>query len=135
MKFNRQGKLKIQEGFLQITMTPMINVIFLLLIFFMLSSSFTFQSGIAVQVPKAVTSDSIKEENFIITVTSENVIYLNNKLVTIKELKNSLTESNRLNRPVLIKSDRRASVGTIVGVWDICRNLGIERINIATDQK
>jgi len=134
VRFKQQNKLKIQEGLLQISMVPMINVIFLILIFLMLTSSFTFQSGINVQVSKTFTSDAIKKENFIITITSENVIYLNNTLVTAKELKDTLVQSAQLNQPVLIKSDRRASVGTIVGVWDICRNLGIERINIATDQ-
>jgi len=115
-------------------MAPLIDVIFQLLIFFMLSSSFTFQSGITVKLPKAVTSDVIKEENVIITITSEDIIYLNNQIITIKELKRELSKSAGEKRPILIKSDRRASVGRIVDVWDICRNLGIEKINIATNQ-
>jgi len=101
----------------------------------MLSSSFTFQSGISVKLPKAVTSDVIKEENIIITITSENIIYLDDKIVTVKELKGKLKKPSTQKRPLLIKADRRASVGRIVDVWDLCRNLGIERINIATTQK
>jgi biopolymer transport protein ExbD len=111
----------------------LIDVIFQLLIFFMLSSSFTFQSGINVKLPKAVTSDVIKEENLIITITSEDVLYLNGKITAIKELTGILGRQENKNKPILIKSDRRASVGRIVDVWDLCRNLGIERINIATN--
>ena len=122
-------------GLEQINIAPLIDVIFQLLIFFMLTSSFTFQSGIDVRLPKAITSDIIKEENVTITITGENVIYWNNKVVSIKELRQELSRSARKNRPVLIKADRRSSVGRVVDIWDLCRELGIERINIATDQE
>ena len=133
MKFKRHTKL--EHGLGQIDIAPLIDVIFQLLIFFMLSSSFTFQSGINVKLPKAVTSDIIKEENLIVTITSENIIYLNGIVTTMKELKRRLGQPNIKDRPLLIKADRRASVGRIVDIWDLCRNIGIERINIATNQE
>lgn len=132
MRFKRHTKL--EHGLEQIDIAPLIDVIFQLLIFFMLSSSFTFQSGINVKLPKAVTSDVIKEENFIVTITSENITYLNGAVITLKELKERLSQPGSNDRPLLIKADRRASVGRIVDIWDICRELGIERINIATNQ-
>lgn len=132
MRFTRHTKL--EAGLRQIDIAPLVDVIFQLLIFFMLSSSFTFQSGINVKLPKAVTSDVIKEENYIITITSENVVYLNNAIVTLKELNEELGKPAAKQRPILIKADRRASMGRIVDVWDLCRNLGLERINIATNQ-
>ena len=131
MRFKRHTKL--EYGLEQIDIAPLIDVIFQLLIFFMLSSSFTFQSGINVKLPKAVTSDVIKEENLIITITGEDVLYLNSKIIAMKDLKTVLSDQSNKARPILIKSDRRASVGRIVDVWDLCRNLGIERINIATN--
>ncbi len=134
MKFKRHSKL--EYGIEQIDIAPLVDVIFQLLIFFMLSSSFTFQSGINVKLPKAVTSNVIKDENVIITITSENVSYLNGAIITLAELENNLKTSYADNeRPILIKADRRASVGRIVDIWDLCRNLGIEKINIATNQK
>lgn len=132
MKFKRH--MKVEHGLEQINMAPLIDVIFQLLIFFMLSSSFTFPSGINVKLPKAVTSDIIKEENFVILITNENVMYLNDQVVTAKELKRELGAPANKNRPILIKADRRASMGRIVDVWDLCRQLGIERINIATNR-
>jgi biopolymer transport protein ExbD len=133
VKLKKQAKLEYGLG--QIDIAPLVDVIFLLLIFFMLSSSFTFQSGINVKLPKAVTSDILREENLIVTITSENIIYLNNDVITLKELETRLSQSDTKRRPLLIKADRRASVGRIVDVWDLCRNLGIERINIATNQE
>ncbi|MCA9408006.1 MAG: biopolymer transporter ExbD [Candidatus Omnitrophica bacterium] len=133
MRFKRHTK--IEHGLKQIDIAPLIDVIFLLLIFFMLSSSFTFQSGINVKLPKAVTSDVLKEEIFILTISSENIIYFNGVVTTLEELENELTPLSKNNSPLLIKADRRASMGRIVDVWDLCRSLGIERINIATHQE
>ena len=131
MRFKRQNKL--EHGLGQIDFVPMIDCLFLLLIFFMLTSSFTFPSGINVKLPKAVTSDLIQDQNVVVTITSENVIYLNGTVVTIKELTRQLQDSKYKTKPLLIRSDRRASVGRVVDVWDLCRNLGIERIHIATN--
>jgi len=133
MKFKRHTK--VEHGLGQIDIAPLIDVIFQLLIFFMLSSSFTFQSGINVKLPKAVTSDIIKEENLVVTITSENIIYLNGTVTTLKELKQRFSQHNVKDHPLLIKADRRASVGRIVDIWDLCRKLGIEQINIATNQE
>jgi biopolymer transport protein ExbD len=101
----------------------------------MLSSSFVFQSGITVKLPKAVTSEVIKEENLIITITSENVLYINDKVSTMKTLRQELQKKENKERLILIKADRRASLGRIIDIWDLCRELGIERVNIATNQE
>lgn len=116
-------------------MTPLIDVIFQLLIFFMLSSNFTQPSAINVKLPKAVTSDAVNDENLTIVVTSENMIYLNDKVTTVEELKDLMGRPYNKKRPVLIKADRRASVGRIVDIWDLGRSLGVERIDVATEQE
>ncbi len=133
MKFKHHTKLA--QGLEQIHIAPLITVIFQLLIFFMLSSSFAFQTGINVKLPKAITSEVINNENFIITITSENIIYWNNSIITIKELEGELKKSFDKSRSILIKTDRRAYVGRIIDVWDLCRRLGIEKINITTNQQ
>lgn len=133
LKFQRHTK--IESGLATIVLIPLADLILLLLIFFILSSSFTAQTGIAVQLPKAVTSDAIKDETIVVTITGENITYLNNKVVTSKELQKELSKAGLRSRPLLIKADRRVSVGRIVDVWNLCRDLGIERINIATSQE
>lgn len=133
MKFKRNTK--ISHNFHQINIAPLVDVIFQLLIFFMLSSSFVFQSGINVQLPKAVTSEVIREENLIITITRENVMYINNVIGTMTMLKEELSKNENRDRLILIKADRRSSLGRIIDIWDMCRELGVERINIATNQE
>ena len=132
MRFKRH--MELEHGLKQIDIAPLIDIVFQLLIFFMLTSSFVIQPGIKVNLPKAVTSEVVKFENIDILVTSENVTYLNGKVVTTSELKTLLKQAAKRNQTILIKADRRASLGRVVEVWDLARELGITQINIATNQ-
>ena len=132
MRFKRHTK--IEYGLAEIDIAPLVDCIFLLLIFFMLSSAFVFQSGIKVRLPRAITSEIIQEENLIIVITSENVMYLNDTIVTVKELRTKLSKPDTKKRPILIKADRRASLGRVIDIWDLCRDLGIEQVNIAANR-
>ena len=98
MRFRRH--LKVEQSLKQIDIAPLIDVIFQLLIFFLLQSSFTYHKGITVKLPKAATSDTIKEENIIITITSENVTYLNGRIVTTKELEDFVTQETQTERDI-----------------------------------
>jgi len=130
MRFKRRSQL--EHGLLQIDIAPMIDIVFQLLIFFMLTSSFVMQPGIKVNLPKAVASDAIDEQNIIIVLSPEGVIYLDEKAVSSRELEKFLLSDNNKNRPLLIKADKRTSLGRVVEVWDLCRQSGVERVNIAT---
>jgi biopolymer transport protein ExbD len=133
MRFKRH--MELEHGLKQIDIAPLIDMVFQLLIFFMLTSSFVIQPGIKVNLPKAVTSEIVKYENIEVVVSGENVIYLNGKVVTIQELNNLLKTVVKRQPPILIKADRRASLGRVVEIWDMCRDLGIQQINIATNQE
>ncbi|GAF89917.1 unnamed protein product, partial [marine sediment metagenome] len=104
------------------------------LIFFMLTSSFIFQPGIKVNLPRAITSEALSEKNIIITITAENLIYMDGKLVTINELSSRLKNIASFRKSILIKADEKASLGRVVKIWDICRQEGISKVNIATSQ-
>lgn len=128
MKFKR--KAVIEKGL--VDLTPLINVFFLLLIFFIFTSSFIFQPGIKVRLPKAVTSEVIQQENVVIIITKDDLVYLNDREITQDELKSNLRLMAKENASLLIKADSRATLGRIVQIWDMCRNEGVSQINIAT---
>lgn len=130
MKFKRN--LYIKD--VQLDMVPLINCVFLLLIFFLLTSSFIFQPGIKISLPKAVTSEVMRENTVIITITSDNRFYLNETPVTLLELKSKLEKTSTVE-PVLIKADRDVILSKVVNIWDFCRDLGIKQVNIATNQE
>jgi len=129
MRFKRH--IEFERG--QLDIAPLIDVVFLLLIFFMLTSSFIFQPGIKINLPKAITSEVIQEKNLIIVIGSGGLVYLNNRPVTLEQLKSYLEKVANQKRPLLIKADRQTSLGKVVQIWDICRDAGLTQINIATN--
>lgn len=120
-------------GLEQITLTSLINVVFLVITFFMLSSAFVAKPTVRIKLPKAITSEIVKRENLVIVVTGEDVIYFNNSVLTMQELQSELSRPSHQNLPILIKADRRASVDKVIDIWDLCRQLNIEQVSIATD--
>jgi biopolymer transport protein ExbD len=134
MRFDRiKRRTSLKKG--QLDIAPLIDVMFLLLIFFMLTSNFVFQPGIKVSLPKAITSEVISSENIVVTVTGQDLLFLNEKPITINELTAKLKEGARESKSLLLKADTNASLGRVVEIWDLCRDLGIGQINIATNQK
>jgi len=133
MKFKRH--IGLEHGLKQIDIAPLIDMVFLLLIFFMLTSNFVMQPGIKVNLPRAVTSEIVKYENIEIVLSGENVTYLNGKVVTQSELKGFLKQAAKKEQAILIKADKHASLGRVVEIWDMCRDLGVSQINIATNQE
>jgi len=133
VRFRRH--IELEHGLKQIDIAPLINMVFLLLIFFMLTSSFVMQTGIKINLPKAITSEITKFEKIEIVVSAGNLTYFNSKVVSTGELKNLLKQVSKRQQPILIKADSRASLGRVVEIWDICRDLGITQINIATNQE
>jgi biopolymer transport protein ExbD len=131
MKFKRG--VFIEKG--QLDVAPLIDVIFLLLIFFMLTSSFIFQPGIKVNLPKAITSEIIQMENLILVIDKNNKVYVEDRIMTDEELRSMLHIARQKSQPILIKADRRASLGEVVRIWDLCRQENIEKVNIATTQE
>ncbi len=130
MKFKR--KVFLETGRLDIA--PLIDVVFLLLIFFMLTSSFIFQPGIRVNLPKAVTSEVLQKELLIVTITRDNEVFINERPHSGEELVSRIRHAAKGDHPLLIKADKSADVGKIIEVWDICRQVDIKQISIATTQ-
>lgn len=128
MRFNK--KLEIEKG--QLDIAPLIDVVFLLLIFFMLTSSFVFQPGIRVDLPKAVTSEVLQREILVIDITRDDEIFINDRPVNDEELFSRITVASKGDQPILIRADKNSGLGKVIEVWDICRQLDVEQINIAT---
>ena len=134
MRFKRlKRRTEILKG--QLDMAPLIDVVFQLLIFFMLTSNFVVQSGIKVHLPKAISSEVIRSENLVVTLTGQDLLFLNDQPITINVLTEKIREAAQENKTLMLKADTSASLGRVVEIWDLCRQLGVPQINIATNQK
>ena len=109
----------------------MIDVVFQQLIYFMLTSSFVLSPGIRVTLPKAETSKTLSVSNLVVTLTKDHVIYWEEQVVTLKELRARLSRGGT-GTPVLIRADRHAYVDKLIELWDLCRDSGHQEVHIAT---
>ena len=134
MRFERlKRRTEIKKG--QLDIAPLIDIVFQLLIFFMLTSNFVIQPGVKVSLPKAVTSEVLSSRNLTVTLTGQDLLFLNDKPTTISDLTSEIKTAAEENKTVLLKADTGSSLGRVVEIWDLCRDAGVSQINIATNQK
>lgn len=118
-----------------LNMTPLIDCVLQLLIFFMLSSSFVLQTGIRVDLPQARTPKLQDEQDIVITITRSNEIFLNDEKMSTAQLPIALLErlTKSKNKVVLVKPDKRVETGRLVEVMSIAKSVGVESLGIATE--
>ena len=132
---NLQGKKAYQPKLIEsFNMTPMVDLVFLLLIFFLLTSNYMLQTGIRVELPKTKEVKTTVEQELTITITKEKEIFVNGKGVSLLSLKETLEEQTRrlTNKRAVIKPDTDLDTGTLIKVMGIAKAAGIDFFGIAT---
>lgn len=112
-------------------LTPLIDTVFLLILFFALTFSFSRESALSLELPKARQAVARQSESLEIDVTFQNQILLSGRPVSREELAGRLARERAAKR-VTIRADRRALVDTVVGVWDAAREAGFGELEIVT---
>ena len=125
---------------LDISLTPMIDVVFLLLIFFMVTTTFSRESAIKVMLPQAEGQQSEKQEQAILlTINKSGQYFIDDKPLSDKSLDtlaNALTASrNNKNIPLIINADAAAPVQSAISVLDVASKEGFSNITFATQKQ
>lgn len=133
MKFHRQKKDK-----LEVNLTPLIDVVFLLLIFFMVTTTFTDKTELIISLPEAVGQLQMEAKDAIEVVVTQKGEYLvngqrliNDNFATIKSAI-SQASNNDKKRPFVITADAQSPHYSIVKVMDAAGQLGLVNISITT---
>lgn len=139
MKFHRSQKLKVRAS---VDLIPLLNVVFLLILFFILTSTFTAQNTINIQMARAKGPLVIEQKDLSITLQygpggpgDKGPIFVNNVSVAdMEELSRVLAEahSERPDIAVLIRPDARVESGRLIEVIGIANSVGIDHYGIAT---
>ena len=119
----------------RIDAAPMVNVVFLLLIFFVLSSSFVLQPGIKVDLPSSSVKTPGAFQGLVVTVTRNDALFFNEERTSLEGLQKSLQEAAARGtgpQELVIKADRQVPHGTVVQIMSLAIEAGIPSINIAT---
>ncbi len=126
---------------LEINLTPLIDVVFLLLIFFMVSTTFDKDSRIKVELPQSATQDEKVEEKDVLTITIDvgGRFYVNDREVInteIDTLKAAMTKAaaGRTELPLIIKADAKTPYQAVITVMDAASQLGFVHMTFPTRQ-
>lgn len=120
----------------QLPMTSLIDVVFLLLVYFLLTTNFLVDEGIDLKLPQAQASRPQTEKELTIYVDSEGTAYLENRPVPLNELFDRLRAllGDRTDRLVVIKADRGVVLNKAVLVMDVAKAAGASRLFLATEK-
>ena len=117
-----------------VDMAPLIDMTFLLLIFFLVNTNFIKETGIEVKRPQAGSGKDVKGDMILIGVSNAGTIHMNGKRVDLSAVRSSVSQM-RLKTPkapVVVVADESARVHLIVRVIDECRFAGAEEVSLAT---
>jgi biopolymer transport protein ExbD len=126
-----------QKKHQHINLTPLVDVVFLLLLFFMLTSHFVVAPTIKIALPDSKTSEPEVKEEVIITIAKDGSLFLDKDPIMLTGLQYSLQEKlKKMKKPaVRIKADREAMLGVVVNVVDEIRLAGAGAFSIETEKK
>ena len=109
-----------------------INFVLMIVIIIMSTTIFARPSGVQMEFPSFKEGVYSGGQVVVIMVTSENVIYIDGRVVTLNELRRFLVQGNFYKEPLMIKVDRRASMGRVADILDLCRGISGASVNVST---
>lgn len=121
----------------QIDMTPMLDVVFIMLIFFIVSTSFVRESGVEVNRPNAATATAQSKSGIFVAIKDSGEIYIDRKQVDVQRVRASLERllAEQGEVGLVIQADQDTRHGVVVKVMDAARDAGIRQISVAAEQQ
>ncbi|MFQ5751390.1 MAG: ExbD/TolR family protein [bacterium] len=129
MQFKEKQKKKVL-----INITSLIDVLFLLLIFFMVSSTFLEQPGIKLELPHAKSAVVVEQKDYTLFVDKNGKMFLNDDEVFTENLGEQLKKSlpNMIDGALILKADQNVTHGIVVRIMDIAKQSGVKKLIIGT---
>lgn len=126
----------IDEEEAQIDMTPMLDVVFIMLIFFIVTASFVKESGIDVNRPDAATSVQKDRANILVAISDSGEIWINKRQVDARAVQANIERLYAENPQgsVVIQADKLATTERLIQVMDAARAAGVFDVSIATQE-
>ena len=122
---------KQEEG--GIDLTPMMDIVFIMLIFFIVTTSFVNETGVDINRPNAETAERDEKGNILVAITATNDIWIDKRRVDLKAVRANI-ERLKIEYPegsVIIQADKESRSGLLVEAMDQIRLAGVQNISIA----
>jgi len=126
-------RIKRESEDAQIDLTPMLDVVFIMLIFFIVTTSFVKETGIDINRPSASTAEKKSKGNILIAIKSNGEIWMDQRHIDIRAVRANIQRMKAKfpQSSVIIQSDKESKTGTLVRVMDQIRLAGVKNISIA----
>jgi biopolymer transport protein ExbD len=119
-----------------LNLTSLIDVLFILIIFFAVSSTFLEQPGKELKLPEAESSEAHTAQKIIIYVDQEGNVFLNDQSIELESLADAVESlvSSQTEKSVILRADTEAKHGTVISIMDLLRKKGIFKIVVSTEK-
>lgn len=127
--------LKPKEEEASIDMTPMLDIVFIMLIFFIVTTSFVKEAGIEITEPRAISAKSKPKANIFIGINASSDIYMLKKKINKEDVRTTV-ETMLLENPessIVIQADQKAKSGVLLDVMDAAKAAGVKNISVAAE--
>ncbi|MFC3032544.1 ExbD/TolR family protein [Pseudoalteromonas fenneropenaei] len=120
----------------EINMTPMLDVVFIMLIFFIVTASFVKEAGIDVNRPEAATAVKKDRANILVAISEKGEVWINKRQVDIRAVQANIERLKAENPQgsVVIQADKKATTDTLIKVMDAARAAGAYDVSIAAQE-
>ena len=127
----------IEEEESNIDMTPMLDVVFIMLIFFIVTASFVKEAGIDVNRPDAATAVRKNRANILVAISDNNEIWINKRQVDVRAVQANIERLYAENPQgsVVIQADEESNTRVLIKVMDAARAAGVYDVSVATDEE
>lgn len=134
MKQHFQNLIDEEEA--AIDMTPMLDVVFIMLIFFIVTASFVKEAGIDVNRPEASTATKKDRANILVAISGEGEIWINKRRVDVRAVQANIERLHAENPQgtVVIQADKESKTDTLIKVMDASRAAGVYDVSIAAQE-
>ena len=130
------GNLMQEDEAEEINMTPMLDVVFIMLIFFIVTASFVKESGIDVNRPEAATAVKKDRANILVAISDTGEIWINKRQIDIRAVQANIERLKAENPQgsVVIQADKKSTTDTLIKVMDAARAAGVFDVSIAAQE-
>ncbi|MGB5324206.1 MAG: biopolymer transporter ExbD [Pseudomonadales bacterium] len=121
----------------EIDLTPMLDVVFIMLIFFIVTAVFIKEPGVTVERPDTVVRDAVKNQSVLVAINEKNEIWIDRKKIDERAVKATI-ERIAADNPLgalVIQADGASNAGSYALVFDAAKAAGVTEIALATDEK
>ncbi len=127
-----RSSLNDQTVFAPVLVIAFFNFMFLFIVLIIFYSFFAVPAGYEIRMPIMATRNLETGQVITIRVSAENVLFLNDKVVTFNDLKRALLKINIANNTIYVQVDSRASMARVGDIWEMCKGLGIAQVKVST---